>query len=46
MKHKRNKSSFWDIAPVMTAKEKEEELEDLGYNPLEQFPQGYEKITD
>lgn len=43
---RRSKTNFWENAPVMTKKEKEEELEELGYNPIEQFPQGNERITD
>ncbi len=41
---KKSKSNFWDMAPVMSKKEKRQELEDLGYNPLEQRPKGRERI--
>lgn len=41
---KKSKANFWDMAPVMTEKEKKQELRDLGCNPLEQQPKGREKI--
>lgn len=43
---KKNVSDFWDEAPVMTEKEKKQELEDLGYDPLNQNPVGNERIGD
>ena len=38
--------NFWDSAPSMSDQEKKEDLEDLGYNPLEQKALGIERIEN
>lgn len=35
LKFKKAALNFWDSAPSMSDKEKKEDLEDLGFNPLE-----------
>lgn len=43
---KKGNQNFWDSAPVMTEQEKREQIEDLGYNPLEQQPKNKEMIEE
>lgn len=38
--------NFWDNAPVMTKQEKEQDIKDFGYNPLDQEPKGKERIDN
>ncbi|WP_308557144.1 hypothetical protein [uncultured Lactobacillus sp.] len=42
----KEKKNFWDEITPLTAKEKEEDIEDLEYNPVEQEPIGKERIDD
>lgn len=43
---KKKRRNFWDEAPVMSAQEKKMQIEDLGYDPLEQTPKGRERIEE
>lgn len=43
---KKEKTNFWDEVPKMSAQEKRLQIEDLGYDPLEQRPKGRERIED
>ncbi len=33
-------ANFWDALPEISENEKKQEIKDLGYNPLEQYPIG------
>ncbi len=43
---KKEKTNFWDEVSKMSAKEKRLQIEDLGYDPLEQRSKGRERIED
>lgn len=43
---KKDESNFWDTLPQISDKEKEQEIEDLGYDPSEQHAVGKERIDD
>ena len=46
LKWKKKKTNFWDEVSKMSAKEKRLQIEDLGYDPLEQRSKGRERIED
>lgn len=43
---KKQKKNFWDFAPAITAEQEKQDIEDLGYDPLNQTPLGEEKRLD
>lgn len=43
---KKEKTNFWDEVPKMSAQEKRLQIEDLGYDPLEQRPKGRERVEE
>ena len=43
---KKEKTNFWDEVSKMSAKEKRLQIEDLGYDPLEQRSKGRERVED
>lgn len=38
--------NFWDLAPAITEEQERQDIEDLGYDPLNQNPVGEERIEE
>lgn len=43
---KKSETNFWDSLPKISEKEKNLEIEDLGYNPSEQYSTDTERIDE